>query len=59
MNNVEGGQPLLNLILTAVALAMGVASVVLNILDADASTNTLLGIGLAALALSHLVKLRT
>ena len=44
MNNVESGQPLLNLILTAVALTMGVASVVLNILDAAASTNALLGL---------------
>ena len=42
-------QPLLHLILKGLALAMGVAAVVLGILG-TADTGTLLGIGLASLA---------
>jgi hypothetical protein len=42
-------QPLLHLILKGLALAMGVAAVVLGILG-TADTSTLLGIGLASLA---------
>jgi len=48
-------QPLLHLILKGLALAMGVAAVVLGILG-TADTGTLLGIGLASLAVWALQK---
>ena len=54
------GQPVINLIFRAVALAMGVAVVVLSILNA-ASADTyimLLGIGLLVLALDALTQSR-
>jgi hypothetical protein len=50
-------QPLTSLILKGLALAMGVASVVLSILGSSAQTlATLLGIGLFSLALWALQK---
>jgi len=51
-------QPLLALVLKAVALAMGVAVIVLSILNAATVQPlvTLLGIGLFALALSALAQ---
>ena len=47
-----------NIVLTAIALAMGVASVVLGILNAASIQTTLilLGIGLLAVALANLRK---
>lgn len=57
MTNEETKQPLSQLILTAVGLAMGVATIVLTTLGA-APSSSLLAIGVTALALSQLMKLR-
>jgi hypothetical protein len=53
---MDKNQPILNLVLRAVALGMGVATVVLNLLGAASSGTlfTLLGIGLFALGLDAL-----
>jgi hypothetical protein len=50
MESTMAEQPLLHLILKGLALAMGVAAVVLGILG-TADTGTLLGIGLASIAI--------
>jgi hypothetical protein len=54
-------QPIINLILRALALAMGVAAVVLSVLEtAETGTLiTLLGIGLFAIAVDALNRGRT
>ncbi len=54
-------QPIMNLIFRGVALAMGVATVVLSILGAadDGTLITLLGIGLFAISLDALNRSRT
>ena len=59
MNNETRTQPLLHLILIAVALAMGVVTIVLSILDAAMPASTFLAIGVTALALHQLIKQRT
>lgn len=57
MTNEESKQPLMRLITAAVALAMGVATIVLTTLG-SAPSNSLLAIGVTALALNQLMKHR-
>lgn len=58
---MPGNQPIMNLVLRGVALAMGVAAVVLSILGSadNGALITLLGIGLFAIALDALNRGRT
>lgn len=58
---MPGNQPIMDLVLRGVALAMGVATVVLSILGStdNGALITLLGIGLFAIALDALNRGRT
>ena len=56
METTKSTAQIVNLVLKAIALAMGVASVVLNIMGTDTlqGTGTLLGLGLTCLAITAL-----